>query len=189
MRGRCRSLLQGVGASSALRGAAKGVRWSLGDGNSGFVGAGTSWGMSWGTRMLDRDLDARPPLLDHLVVSRGELARPACDTSTPASTRYVPEPPIPRRASSLPNLGTQPAWPRKARGASCTRRCSPLMPRLVVPEPTAARACSICTSFPEGEKVVREKLRASDEVSPDQRCEGELPREGERTSKHHRSLG
>jgi hypothetical protein len=41
-------------------------------------------------------------------------------------------------------------------------RGSPLIPRLVVPCPTAARACSICTSFPEGEKVVREKLDSGD---------------------------
>lgn len=34
---------------------------------------------------------------------------------------------------------------------------SPLMPKDVVPPATAARACSIWTSFPEGEKVVREK--------------------------------
>ena len=33
---------------------------------------------------------------------------------------------------------------------------TPLIPRLVVPEDTAARACSICTSFPLGEKTVRE---------------------------------
>lgn len=32
----------------------------------------------------------------------------------------------------------------------------PLMPRLVVPCETAARACSICTSLPLGEKTVRE---------------------------------
>jgi hypothetical protein len=32
----------------------------------------------------------------------------------------------------------------------------PLMPRLVVPCDTAAKACSICTSFPLGEKTVRE---------------------------------
>ena len=31
------------------------------------------------------------------------------------------------------------------------------MPRDVCPDPTAMRACSICTSFPEGLKVVREK--------------------------------
>jgi hypothetical protein len=31
------------------------------------------------------------------------------------------------------------------------------MPREVCPDPTAMRACSICTSFPEGLKVVREK--------------------------------
>jgi hypothetical protein len=35
---------------------------------------------------------------------------------------------------------------------------SPLMPKLVVPCATAARACSICTSFPLGEKVVNENL-------------------------------
>ena len=35
-----------------------------------------------------------------------------------------------------------------------------LIPRLVVPCPTAARACSICTSLPLGEKVVSEKLYA-----------------------------
>lgn len=35
------------------------------------------------------------------------------------------------------------------------------MPREVVPPATAASACSICTSFPEGEKVVREKLEVS----------------------------
>lgn len=34
----------------------------------------------------------------------------------------------------------------------------PLIPKEVVPPATAARACSICTSLPEGEKVVREKL-------------------------------
>lgn len=32
----------------------------------------------------------------------------------------------------------------------------PLIPRLVVPCETAAKACSICTSFPLGEKTVRE---------------------------------
>ena len=31
-----------------------------------------------------------------------------------------------------------------------------MIPRLVVPDETAARACSICTSFPLGEKTVRE---------------------------------
>jgi len=30
------------------------------------------------------------------------------------------------------------------------------MPSEVVPPATAARACSICTSLPDGEKVVRE---------------------------------
>lgn len=40
------------------------------------------------------------------------------------------------------------------------RRGSPLIPRQVAPELTAARACSICTSLPEGEKVVSEKLYA-----------------------------
>lgn len=34
----------------------------------------------------------------------------------------------------------------------------PLIPKEVVPPATAARACSICTSLPEGEKVVRENL-------------------------------
>ncbi len=38
-------------------------------------------------------------------------------------------------------------------------RCVPLIPRLVVPPATAAKACSIWTSFPDGEKVVREKLQ------------------------------
>lgn len=33
---------------------------------------------------------------------------------------------------------------------------APLIPRLVVPEETAARACSICTSLPLGEKTVSE---------------------------------
>lgn len=33
------------------------------------------------------------------------------------------------------------------------------MPRLVVPDATAARACSIWTSLPEGEKVVSENLQ------------------------------
>lgn len=37
----------------------------------------------------------------------------------------------------------------------------PLIPSEVVPPATAARACSICTSLPEGEKVVKEKLRIS----------------------------
>jgi hypothetical protein len=32
----------------------------------------------------------------------------------------------------------------------------PLIPRLVVPCDTAASACSICTSFPLGEKTVKE---------------------------------
>ena len=33
----------------------------------------------------------------------------------------------------------------------------PLIPREVWPDPTAVNACSICTSFPVGLKVVREK--------------------------------
>jgi hypothetical protein len=36
------------------------------------------------------------------------------------------------------------------------RQNEPLIPRLVVPCDTAASACSICTSFPLGEKTVRE---------------------------------
>lgn len=36
------------------------------------------------------------------------------------------------------------------------RGCIPLIPRLVVPCDTAASACSICTSFPLGEKTVKE---------------------------------
>ena len=42
------------------------------------------------------------------------------------------------------------------RSAQSTQQCSPLIPRLVVPEATAARACSIWTSFPLGEKTVSE---------------------------------
>jgi hypothetical protein len=34
----------------------------------------------------------------------------------------------------------------------------PLIPREVLPAATALSAYSICTSFPDGEKVVREKL-------------------------------
>lgn len=37
----------------------------------------------------------------------------------------------------------------------------PLMPTLVTPPETAFNAYSICTSFPEGEKVVSEKLYLS----------------------------
>jgi len=37
--------------------------------------------------------------------------------------------------------------------------CVPLIPRLVVPLATAARACSIWTSLPDGENVVSENLR------------------------------
>ena len=36
------------------------------------------------------------------------------------------------------------------------REDTPLIPRLVVPCDTAASACSICTSFPLGEKTVKE---------------------------------
>lgn len=46
-----------------------------------------------------------------------------------------------------------------ARGVKREKEVSlPLIPNDVVPPATAAKACSICTSFPEGEKVVREKL-------------------------------
>jgi hypothetical protein len=38
-----------------------------------------------------------------------------------------------------------------------------LMPKLVVPACTAAKACSICANFPEGEKVVRENLRCKED--------------------------
>ncbi len=38
------------------------------------------------------------------------------------------------------------------------RELAPLIPREVLPAATALSAYSICTSFPDGEKVVREKL-------------------------------
>jgi len=51
-----------------------------------------------------------------------------------------------------------PRGPRHLLGGERGTASSPLMPRLVVPWPTAARACSIWTSLPDGEKVVSEKL-------------------------------
>lgn len=45
---------------------------------------------------------------------------------------------------------------RSLQGHKEARKLIPLIPRLVVPCETAARACSICTSFPLGEKTVRE---------------------------------
>lgn len=154
----------------------------------------TCTGRRMGQLELDVRARSRAHLLEHGVVDerRGRLLRGSendavrrCGSQAACQLRRVAraEPSQDQSSSLRPNKPFSRSPQSADRAAPSSRhqatRNSPLMPRLVVPCPTAANACSICTSLPDGEKVVSEKLsrgrdvgeQASSVISPSRRDE------------------